>query len=376
MAAPSGNDKAPSRAGAGSTAQARLFQIRLLVVLLTLLGLWIGRSFLLPLAWAAVLAIALWPLYARMARSRPPGKPLLLAPFGFTLATALVLMLPLAIVAVEAARDSQAAVGWLTQAQKSGVAAPLWLGDLPFVGARALSWWQANLADPRGAARLLGQVDAAAAVRWMGAIAAEVASRSLFFAVTLLAFFFILRDGDRIGRTVNRLARRLYGGFGERFTARLGEAVRGAVNGTVLVAIGEGALIGVGYAVAGVPRPVLFTLATVAVAMLPLGAWLAFGLASLVLLASGEFAAGLALFGFGAAVMLIGDNIVQPALIGNSVRLPFLWTLVGTFGGLESFGLVGLFVGPAVMAALFLVWKEWLGADAAAALEGRKRARP
>jgi len=149
--------------------------------------------------------------------------------------------------------------------------------------------------------------------------------------------------------------------------------VRGAVNGTVLVAIGEGSLIGIGYAVAGVPRPVLFTLATIAVAMLPFGAWLAFGTAASVLIVTGHIAAGLILFGFGAAVMLIGDNIVQPALIGNSVRLPFLWVLVATFGGLETFGLVGLFVGPAVMAALFLVWKEWLGADATAPKGATKR---
>jgi predicted PurR-regulated permease PerM len=354
-------------------AAARLFQIRLLVILLTLLGLWIGRSFLLPMAWAATIAIALWPLYTRVAGSRRGGRPLLLAPLGFTLATTLVLMLPLGLVAVEAAADSQAAVQWLAQAQKSGVQAPDWLGGLPFIGARAASWWHANLANPDGASQLLGRFDGASMARWMGAAAAQLASLSFFFVITLFALFILLRDGERIGLTLNRVARRLYGGFGERFVTRLGEAVRGAVNGTVLVAIGEGALIGLGYVAAGVPRPILFALATVAVAMLPLGAWLAFGIASLILILQGHVAAGLILFGYGAAVMLIGDNIVQPALIGNSVKLPFLWTLVGIFGGLESFGLVGLFLGPAAMAALFLVWKEWLGADAGPLFKGGKK---
>lgn len=372
---PKQRKKAAEPLPAPQSASGRLFQIRLLVVLLTLLGLWIGRSFLLPLAWAATIAIALWPLYCRVAKKRHGRKPLLLAPLGFTLATALILMLPLGIVALEAARDSQAAVEWLAQAQKSGVPAPDWLGGLPFLGPRALAWWKANLADPRGAAEMLGQVDASSAAQWMGAIAAQVAARSLFFAITLFALFILLRDGDLISRSVNRVARRLYGGFGERFTARLGEAVRGAVNGTVLVAIGEGSLIGVGYAIAGVPRPILFTLATIAVAMLPFGAWLAFGIASALLIVTGHVVAGLVLFGFGAAVMLIGDNIVQPALIGNSVRLPFLWALVAMFGGLETFGLVGLFVGPAAMAALFLVWKEWLGADAGPLLAVGKRSR-
>jgi predicted PurR-regulated permease PerM len=342
----------------------RIVPLRLLVLLLTLAGLWIARSFVLPLAWAVTMAVALWPLYRRLSPPRSSGHRPILAPLGLTLATGLVLMLPLAMVAVEAARDSALAVEWVSVAQKQGVQPPGWLAGLPLVGARAAEWWGANLADPRGAADLLGQVDAGALARWTGAVAAQVASRSMFFLVTLLALFLILRDGDRLTDNAVRAATRFYGEFGEHFIKRLGDAVRSAVNGTVLVAIGEGTLIGIGYWVAGVPRPVLFTLATIAVAMLPFGAWAAFGLASVVLLVQGQTVAALALLAFGATVMLIGDNFVQPALIGNAVELPFLWTFVATFGGLECFGLVGLFVGPALMAALFLAWKEWLGLDA------------
>ena len=345
-------------------AGARIVPLRMLVLLLTLVGLWIARSFVLQLAWAVTMAVAMWPLYRRLAPQRPAGRRPVLAPLGLTLAFGLVLMLPLAMVAVEAARDSELALQWVAVAQKQGVAAPSWLPGLPVVGSRAASWWQSNLADPRGAAALLGQVDAGALARWTGAVAAQIASRSMFFLVTLLALFMILRDGERLAANAVVTARHFYGEFGEHFMLRLGDAVRGAVNGTVLVAIGEGALIGVGYAAAGVPRPVLFTLATIAVAMLPFGAWAAFGIASLVLLVQGQTVAAIALFGFGAAVMMIGDNFVQPALIGNAVELPFLWTFVATFGGLQSFGLVGLFVGPALMAALFLAWKEWLGLDA------------
>ncbi|HEY0413615.1 MAG TPA: AI-2E family transporter [Allosphingosinicella sp.] len=352
--------------------EARRMQMRVLVLVLTLLGLWIARGFLLELAWAGTMAIALWPLYCRFARPSRPGHLLILAPLGFTLAMGLVLMLPLAIVAVEAARDSQSALGWVAQAQKSGVPTPAWLHAVPFVGARAAAWWQAHLADPRAAAAFLGETDAGALARWTGALAAQVASRSMFFLVTLLALFVILRDGRRIAATCVSTACHFYGDFGERFMLRLADAVRGAVNGTVFVAIGEGTLIGFGYAVAGVPRPVLFTLATIAVAMLPFGAWFAFGIASLVLLAQGHLAVAIALFVFGAAVMLVGDNLVQPALVGNTVELPFLWTFVATFGGLQTFGFVGLFIGPAAMAALFLVWREWLGEEMPAAPRRRR----
>ncbi|MDB5691489.1 MAG: family transporter [Alphaproteobacteria bacterium] len=347
-------------------AQAHITQMRLLVALLTLVGLWIARSFLLELAWAVTLAVALWPLYSRAIGSRRRKRrkgPRILIPLGFTLGTGLVLMLPLAIVAVEAARDSQAAVEWLTLAQKNGVPTPGWVFHLPMLGSRIGAWWQAHLANPKGGSQLLGSLNASSVASWTGAVAAQVASRSMFFAVTLLALFLILRDAERLADNAVGTARRFYGEFGERFVNRVGEAVRAAVNGTVLVAIGEGTLIGLAYAVTNVPRPVLFTLATIAVAMLPFGAWAAFGVATIVLVVQGHLAAAIGLFVFGAAVMLIGDNLVQPALIGNSMELPFLWTFVATFGGLETFGLVGLFVGPALMAALFLVWKEWLGLD-------------
>jgi predicted PurR-regulated permease PerM len=60
--------------------------------------------------------------------------------------------------------------------------------------------------------------------------------------------------------------------------------------------------------------------------------------------------------------MLVGDHLVQPALIGSAARLPFLWAMVGTFGGVASFGLIGLFIGPVIMAAVLLVWREWIDA--------------
>ena len=138
-------------------------------------------------------------------------------------------------------------------------------------------------------------------------------------------------------------------------------AVRGTVNGTVLVAVAEGLLIGIAYVVAGVPSPVLFTMLTIAFAMVPFGAWAAFAVASVVLLISdGNLWPALAVFGWGAAVMLAGDHFIWPTLVGKAARLPFLVALIGIFGGLQVFGLIGLFLGPVIMAALLTVWREWL----------------
>jgi predicted PurR-regulated permease PerM len=119
------------------------------------------------------------------------------------------------------------------------------------------------------------------------------------------------------------------------------------VSGTVAAAIVKGAVIGVAYFLTGVPHPLLYTMLTMALAMVPLGAWAALAAAVLILLVHGGtwwVVAGLA--GFGAATLLIGENFVQPALIGGAARLPFLLVLIGIIGGMQSFGLLGLFLGP------------------------------
>ena len=139
--------------------------------------------------------------------------------------------------------------------------------------------------------------------------------------------------------------------------------MRGTVDGLVLVGLGEGALLGVVYVLAGVPHPVLLGALTAVAAMIPFGAALAFGLAALLLLAGGSTVAAVAVFGSGLAVTFIADHAVRPVLIGGATRLPFLWVLLGILGGVETWGLLGLFLGPAIMAALILLWREWADAS-------------
>ncbi len=138
-------------------------------------------------------------------------------------------------------------------------------------------------------------------------------------------------------------------------------AVRGVVNGTVIIAMAEGFLIGIGYAIAGVPHAALFAILTAAFAMLPFGAWFAFSAAALVLLLNGGGVLATAAYLPGVASSCWSATMLhKPALIGGEARLPFLWTLIGILGGLETFGLVGLFLGPVIMAALLTIWRDWI----------------
>ena len=352
-------EDATTRPGASLPWSRRVARL-VLATALVLLSLWVARDFLGALAWGVVIAVATWPLYRRWAALFSDRARQAVAPLLFTLLASIALLVPLALIAVEVGREGRALLDWLNRAKDSGLPAPGWLVQVPLVGAQAVEWWRTHLAEPGAAGDLLGSLDQNTLTAWTSSLGTQVAHSLLLALVTFMTVFGLLRDGAGIGRRLLAAVDRGLGEGGEQLAEKMVSAVRGTVNGTVLVALGEGALIGVGYGVAGVPRPVLFGVLTAAVAMLPFGAWIAFGTAALVLLVQGgSVLAAAGLFGFGAAVMLVGDNLVQPKLIGGAARLPFLWALIGIFGGLQSFGLIGLFVGPVIMAAVLTIGREW-----------------
>jgi len=334
----------------------RTHQIWLRVAII-LLAIWIARPFLPPIAWAAVLAITEWPLFARTMRRFP--KRCGLIAFGFMLATGLFVILPLSLVATSLVAESQAAIAWLQKAQQTGAPEPGWLSGLPLVGGRLSEWWHVHASNAAAAKQLFGSISSGSALSWASAIAGEVATEGGIFLITLIMLAGFLARGADIAGETQRIMKAGFGPFGEDFLSKMTQAVRHTVSGTLLVSVLEGALIGVGYFVAGVPQPLMFTVATILLALVPFGAWLAFGLAGLILIGQGEMLSGVLLIVFGAAVMTVGDNVIQPAVVGGAVELPFLLAFVGAFGGLATMGLVGLFTGPVAMAALLLIWREW-----------------
>jgi len=322
------------------------------------LALWTAQAFLLPLVFGVILAVALWPLNRRWSGSGGGLRARLIAPLAITLATALAVVFPLTVLLIEGAFQGQALLDWLAHAQSRGVPPPDWLATVPAFGQRALAWWNEHLSRPGALSSGITESTLSTAAQWALATGSQMASRSLLLLVGLMALFFFLRDGETLGAHARRIADHQLGPFGRRFLEQLVIAVRATVVGTIAVAIGEGLIIGLGYLLAGVPHPVLFALLTMAFAMLPFGAWIVFTVASAVLLANGQPFAAALLFGYGAAVMVIGDNLVTPYIVGARVRMPFLLAFIGAFGGLAAFGLVGIFVGPVIMAGLMIVLRE------------------
>lgn len=315
------------------------------------------RSYLIALGWAAIIAISVWPLYRRI-QARLGGSRIA-APLLVTASLAVLLLIPVALVLTEIGREGQFAMQWLAELQQNGVPVPDWVHRLPLIGQHLDTWWQTHLARPQSTEQILNDIDRQTVTGWSRTLGGALLSHLFHAFLTFLTLFILLRGGDRIGEHVLAAIDRWFGDPGERLAESMASAVRGTVNGTILVAVGEGILIGIGYMVAGVPNAALFAVLTTAFAMLPFGAWVAFGAAAIMLiLAGGSIVAAAAVVGWGAVVMLIGDNLIQPALIGGAVRLPFLWTLLGILGGLETFGLIGLFLGPVLMAALLTIWRQ------------------
>ncbi len=330
-----------------------------LAIILVLLGLWTLKAFLPALVWAAILAIATWPLYRR-ARARWPARGHDIAlPALFTAAAALLVLIPLGIAGVELAREARVIYAALEDARQHGIAVPGWLGGLPVIGAQAVSWWRETLADPAGYSEFLGRLNHASLYGYTRELGGQLVHRVVVFAFTLLALFFLYRDGEQVGAQMLAASHRAFGPHGERIGRQAIASVHGTVDGLVLVGLGEGVLMWLAYLMAGVPHPALFGAATAIAAMIPFATPVVFCIVGILLLAAGSVTAAVAVVAFGFAVVFVADHFIRPALIGGATKLPFLWVLLGILGGVETWGLLGLFLGPAIMAALVLLWRDW-----------------
>jgi predicted PurR-regulated permease PerM len=356
------NDLRPTEKAALSIdSRARTVTRTAFAILLVLLALWVARDFLSALTWAAIIAITTWPIYARFAMLIAGGRVPALAALLFTLLTGLVLLVPVILTVHQIAQGSDAFARWVSQLRADGLPVPGWVAQLPIAGEYLDRWWQTNLSNPKAMVEWLRGINMESITAWTSALGGALLHRLFLFLVTLIALFLMLRDGTWLADRVLATTDLLLGDPGERLAGKIADAIRGIVNGTVAVAVADGVIIGMAYVLAGVPHPLLFAVLTMAFAMVPFGAWAAFTAATLMLLIHGSsFLMAVGLFGFCAAVMLIGDSLIQPALVGGTTRLPFLLVLVGILGGLKSFGLVGLFLGPVIMAALLTVWREWV----------------
>jgi predicted PurR-regulated permease PerM len=329
-------------------------------LLLAALGLWISANFLPALLWAVVICVAIDPLHMCLRGKRPGRKARVAIPALLTLLVATAIVIPLVIGIAQAAREVRAVAGWIAQAQSNGLPIPGWVDDLPVARDAVTHWWQENLLTPAGATLQIQHLRHSALAADTRFIGSNVLRRLVTLAFTLIALYFLLRDRDSLLGQLRRAGDRLFGATGERVGYQAILSIRGTIDGLVLVGIGEGAVMAVAYLVLGVPNPLLLGGLTAVAAMIPFGAAIVLAIAAALLLAQGSVGGAIAVIVIGLIVVGIADHFIRPILIGGATRLPFLWVLIGILGGVETFGLLGLFIGPATMAVLIMLWREFI----------------
>jgi predicted PurR-regulated permease PerM len=329
----------------------------LLVIILAILVL---SRFLVPLIWSVIFCVATWPLYRRLETAL--GGHNFMASLLMSGAMALLLALPAAVALEQAINEAPTAAHFLAQADANGIATPEVLRQIPFVGNATWKWWQSTLAQPKGLSQLFSNNaftnfhSAADVLRRFGA---KLIHRLIDFGFSILCLFFMYKNGHVLQRQVQQVGTYLLGAARwDRYFSAVPGALRATVNGLVLVGLGEGVLIALGYYAAGLPSATLWGAATGVLAIVPFGAPIVYLAAAGVLFAMGNQSGALIIVAWGSIVLFIADHFVRPKLIGDSTRLPFLAVLFGILGGVELFGLVGLFLGPVVMVLAVTLWRE------------------
>jgi predicted PurR-regulated permease PerM len=329
-------------------------------LILLMLGGWVLHSYIPLLAWAVVLAITTWPIYQRLLISKELHGKVTWGAIGLTLLIGAIILVPIGYGLNRLINEAQSLGQFLTDAQSVGIPAPAWLDTLPVIGHSAKDFWINSLGSAEAAKESLHWLGTGGAVNYTKDFAGQLVHRFFSFLMILLVLFFIYQHGQGLSQQVLASSRKLFGDTGVRYMLHATTAVRGTVNGMVLIGLSKGLLLGIGYAFAGLSHPAMLGAVTGIFAMIPFAAKIIFGACSLVLVAQGHAAPAASLFIYGMILTMITDNYVRPALIGGAVKLPFLWTLLGIFAGMESLGFLGLFLGPTLMAVLMSLWRDWI----------------
>jgi predicted PurR-regulated permease PerM len=335
----------------------RRLLVAALILGIVLLTFSVLRPFIVPLIWGGILAYVSWPLQQRIVRAMRGrnGLASLLTTLLVTLAIVVPLVWLILMVQVEAVNGYAKVQTFLA----SKPSLPPALHDLPWIGAWAQGMLEQLSADPTAIREQLVMTLEQSSIemsKLIGGVGRNVAK--LFFAV--LSMFFLLRDGPRLVREARAILEGILGPRVHDYLDAIGATTQAVVYALILGAIAQGTVAGIGYFFAGVEAPVLMGAITVLVALIPFGAPLVWGSLSLWMLVNGHVGHGVFLMVWGLLIVSWVDNLVRPMVISNATRMPFLLVVFGVLGGVLAFGLVGLFIGPVLLAVSLAIWREWL----------------
>ena len=336
-------------------------RIMLLVISIGLLltgSLWILLPFLVAVAWATMIVIATWPILLKVQQSA--GGRRWVAVVVMTLVSLATFVVPL-LVAMSTlfdAADRSPAV--LRDLVDRGLGPPpAWVANLPVVGERVTEKWAAlSASGPEALVETLrpyARSAAASVLALTGGAGAMLIQMLLTIAIAAILY----ASGETAARGVLAFAHRIGGERAEDTVQLAAKAVRSVALGVLVTALVQSLLAGLGLWVSGIPHPGLFTAIAFVLAVAQLGPLLVLAPAVFWLYWSGHAGWGTALLIWSIPVIAL-DNVLRPILIRRGVELPMLLIVAGVIGGLIAFGVIGLFIGPVVLAASYTLLRAWI----------------
>ena len=327
--------------------------------------------FLNAILLAIPLCVSTWPLYTRLQR-RLGGRRTMAAVI-MTLGIAALLVVPLVFLAMNLAEDLTKLNVAVRSAIEQGLPPPHWLGRLPLIGTEAERLWLQVSQERAGLratlAPYLGPVR-----EWILRQGASLLGGTLQVILSVVLLFFLYRDGaDAEGRLQEAMSR--LGGWRARHVLQAGAAtIRSVVNGVVGTAVMQGILLGFSFWLAGVPGGLVLGAFGVLLTLMPLGLVVLWLPAALWLLSQNE--TGWAIFIAAWNLVLVGslDNVVRPYLISRGAKLPTVLIFFGVLGGVVAFGIVGVFLGPVLLAVAYTMFQDWNDPEGAAFEQSEARA--
>ena len=337
--------------------------------LIIVLSAWVLHSFLEALLAACVTAIASWPLYRKFSACLPPGMARRTAPLVFTAAMTVFVLAPLMFALGALLAETHALLLNIAAADQAGIAVPRWLHHIPVGGPWLAASWESALARPGALATWMQRIDPAALLTGAQSVGQFLARHLLIILFTILVLFFLYQEGESLAQAVRRVLRDRIGERAEGYIDVATRALRASVSSMLVVGLFDGFACSIAYALAGAQHAALWAAITGALALVPFLGYAAVAALAVQLALAGATTPALLSLALGCLVLFCGDKVVRPMIAHNGTNLPFVWVLMGCLGGFEVLGLVGLVVGPVLLALTRELWDERMRALAVADAE-------
>ena len=330
----------------------------LCVLLLIAFGCFvILRPFLAALLWATILSISTWPAFRWL--ERVLGGRTTIAAALMTILLGLALLVPIALLGTSLADNFARFAGQMLSVFESGPPPPPpWVAELPSVGPTLAETWHYYADDTTRFADAARQY-VGPATQWLLGLGTKLGSGVLDLTLSVVAAFFFFRDGAHGARRLKVMLDKVAGERGHRLLAVAEQTISGVVYGMLGTALAQGALAAFGLWLAGVPGALFLGVITSLLSFVPMGPPLVWIPSTIWLFSTGEIKWGVFMGLWGFFVVSTVDNVIRPYFISLGSALPLLLVLLGVLGGIVTFGLLGVFIGPTLLAVGYTLMREW-----------------